>query len=139
MYETKTVAVLRYVWRKNSQPKLMAAIPKIKADSEVHYVHLSLSISISLFLSLSLSLLSLPLSPISSLLAHTLTCIHAILQCLYMLQLPYTEDIRQYVFGSLPVKGAEPSGTLRSYIPSIHMHGHHGFFSPIIGNYIVPW
>lgn len=32
-----------------------------------------------------------------------------------MLQLPYTEDIRQYVFGSLPVKGAEPSGTLRSY------------------------
>lgn len=35
MYETNTVAVLRYIWRKNSQPKLMAAMPKIKADSEV--------------------------------------------------------------------------------------------------------
>jgi hypothetical protein len=29
-----------------------------------------------------------------------------------MLHLPYAEDVRQYVFGSLPVKGAEPSGAL---------------------------
>ena len=36
MYETNTVGVLRYVYRKNSPPKLMAAMPKIKADLEVH-------------------------------------------------------------------------------------------------------
>ena len=27
--------VVRYVWRKNSQPKLMALVPYIKADCEV--------------------------------------------------------------------------------------------------------
>ena len=35
LYETNKVGVARYVWRKDSQPKIMALIPKIKSDSEV--------------------------------------------------------------------------------------------------------
>lgn len=35
LYETNMVGMARYVWRKDSQPKVMALIPKIKTDSEV--------------------------------------------------------------------------------------------------------
>ena len=35
LYETNMVGVARYVWRKDSQPKVMALIPKIKTNSEV--------------------------------------------------------------------------------------------------------
>ena len=35
LFETEMVGVARYVWRSNSQPKLVALIPKIKADEEV--------------------------------------------------------------------------------------------------------
>ena len=35
LYETNMAGVLRYVWRNNSQPKLTAIVPHIKADCEV--------------------------------------------------------------------------------------------------------
>ena len=35
LYETNMVMVCRYVWRNNSQPKLMILIPRIKSDHEV--------------------------------------------------------------------------------------------------------
>ena len=35
LYETNMVGVVRYVWRNNTQPKLMVLVPHIKADYEV--------------------------------------------------------------------------------------------------------
>lgn len=63
LYETNMVGIGRYVLRKDSQPKVVALVPKIKTDSE----------------------------------------------CLLVLQLPYMEDMRQFVFGSLPGERTAPS------------------------------
>ena len=35
LYETNLAGILRYVWRNNSQPKLTAIVPHIKADYQV--------------------------------------------------------------------------------------------------------
>ena len=35
LYETNMAGLARYVWRKDTQPKVMALIPKIKAETEV--------------------------------------------------------------------------------------------------------
>ncbi len=38
LYEMNMVAIVRYVFRKNANPRLCALVPKIKADSQVRFV-----------------------------------------------------------------------------------------------------